>query len=106
MTTSWPLDSIFLKLMEEEVYRNESNSWVAPLPFRQPRQCLPNNREQAIRCLSSLQRSLNKKPEMQHQYMAFMGKILENDHAEVAPPLGKDEECWFLPTFGVTKQAK
>ncbi|XP_042281759.1 uncharacterized protein LOC121906755 [Thunnus maccoyii] len=94
-------DDIFLKLMGKEVYRDESNSWVAPLPFRQPRQRLPNNREQAAKRFASLQCSLNKRPEMQQQYMAFMGKILENGHAEVAPSLGESEECWYLPTFGV-----
>lgn len=30
-----------------------------------------------------------------------MGKILENDHAEVALSLLESEECWYLPTFGV-----
>lgn len=30
-----------------------------------------------------------------------MGEILENNHAEVAPPLGEEEECWYLPTFKV-----
>ncbi|KAI7808136.1 hypothetical protein IRJ41_016509 [Triplophysa rosa] len=94
-------DDIFLKLMDKEVYRNESNSWVAPLPFKQPRQRLSNNREQAVRRFASLQHSLNKKPEMQQQYVAFMGKMLENDHAEAAPLLGENEECWYLPTFGV-----
>ncbi|KAF1387159.1 hypothetical protein PFLUV_G00102450 [Perca fluviatilis] len=86
--------------MDEEVFRDESQSWVAPLPFRQPRQYLPNNREQAVQRFASLQRSLSRKPDTQKQFVAFMGKILENDHAEVAPPLAEDEECWYLPTFG------
>lgn len=30
-----------------------------------------------------------------------MKKIIDNRHAEVAPPLEKNEECWYLPTFGV-----
>lgn len=38
---------------------------------------------------------------MQEQYVAFMEKIFANGHAEVAPPLREDEECWYLPTFGV-----
>lgn len=38
---------------------------------------------------------------MQQQYVAFMGKILENNHAEVAPPVREEEECWYLSTFGV-----
>lgn len=33
--------------------------------------------------------------------MAFMEKIFINGHAEVAPPLKEDEECWYLPSFGV-----
>ena len=33
--------------------------------------------------------------------VTFMKGILDNDHAEVAPPLDKDEECWYLPLFGV-----
>lgn len=49
----------------------------------------------------SLQRVLRRKPEMQEQYVAFMGKIFQNGHAEVAPPLKDGEECWYLPTFGV-----
>jgi hypothetical protein len=31
----------------------------------------------------------------------FMQKILANNHAEVAPPLQNNEECWYLPLFGV-----
>lgn len=53
---------------------NDSNSSVAPLPFRQPRPRLPNNRDQAVKCIASLQQCLTRKPEMQQQYVAFMGK--------------------------------
>jgi hypothetical protein len=31
----------------------------------------------------------------------FMQKILDNNHAEIAPPLQNNEECWYLPLFGV-----
>lgn len=92
-------DTVFLKTMDEEVYREETTSWVAPLPFRVPRQHLPNNCEQVIRRLMSLHRTLNKKPEMKEQFVAFVGKICENDRTEPVPALKKDEECWYLPTF-------
>ncbi|KAL6459899.1 hypothetical protein MHYP_G00316580 [Metynnis hypsauchen] len=68
---------------------------------KQPRQRLPNNREQAIARFLSLKRNLNKKPNMREQYVSFMGEIFSNGHAEVAPPLEREEECWYLPTFGV-----
>ncbi|XP_059837241.1 uncharacterized protein LOC132400293 [Hypanus sabinus] len=94
-------DVFFLKMMDTKVFRDEANNWVAPLPFREPRQRLPNNKEQAVKRFTSLQKSLNRKPEMQQQYIAFMGKIFANGHAEVAPPLPEGGECWYLPTFGV-----
>ena len=94
-------DIMFLNIMDREVYRDDTHSWVAPLPFKVPRQRLPNNRQQALNRLASLQRTLDRKPEMRAQYVTFMGKIFENGHAEQAPPLREDEECWYLPTFGV-----
>lgn len=99
-------DTVFLKTMDEKVYRDGTNSWVAPLPFRALRQCLPNNCEQALTRLMSLHRTLDRKPEMKEQFVAFMGKIFENDHAEPAPVLKKDKECWYLPTFGVCHPQK
>ncbi|XP_059828204.1 uncharacterized protein LOC132395502 [Hypanus sabinus] len=94
-------DAIFLKIMDTKVFRDEANNWVTPLPFREPRQRLPNNKEQAVKQFMSLQKTLKRKPEMQQQYVAFMEKIFANGHAEVAPPLREGEECWYLPTFGV-----
>ena len=35
-----------------------------------------------------------------------MKKILDSQHAEVAPPLGKQEECWYLLIFGVYHSKK
>lgn len=93
-------DIVFLEIMDKHVSRDEDNnwenSWVAPLPFRNP-----NNKEQAVKRYLSLQKTLKKRPEMQEQYVAFMEKIFANGHVEVAPPLKTDEECWYLPSFGV-----
>ena len=87
--------------MDEQVFQDESSSWVAPLPFRYPRPPLPNNREQAVTRLSSLRRTLERKPKMKEQFVAFMQKVFDNNYAEPAPPLMKGNECWYLPTFGV-----
>lgn len=94
-------DEVFLDTMEKEIFQDEVNSWVAPLPFRHPRPPLPNNREQALNCLFSLRRTLGKKPEMKQQFIDFIQKIFDNDHAELAPALTEGQECWYLPTFGV-----
>lgn len=91
-------DQVFLDLMDREVYQNEANSWVAPLPFHSTRQCLPRNREQTMTRLYSLRKTLDRKPDMKKQYIDFVQKILENEHSEPAPPL---REHWYLPSFGV-----
>ncbi|XP_041417427.1 uncharacterized protein LOC121393319 [Xenopus laevis] len=94
-------DKEFIKIMDTEFFKDNSNSWVAPLPFRSTRIKLPNNHEQAMSRFASLQRTLKSKPEMKEHFIAFMKKIFDNDHAEPAPPLQEHDECWYLPSFGV-----
>ncbi len=94
-------DTIFLEIMDQVMYRGTSNHWVAPLPFRVPRQRLSNNREQVFTRFTSLEKTLRRKTEMRDQFLEFMRKIIDNKHAEVAPPLEENEECWYLPIFGV-----
>lgn len=94
-------DKIFIDIMEKEVFQNKANSWVGPLPFRSPRLQLPSNREQALKRLQSLRKTLEHKPEMKRQYTEFIKNMLDNDHAELAPPLSSDQEHWYLPSFGV-----
>lgn len=91
----------FLRIMENEVYQDETNSWVAPLPFRLPRSRLPNNRQLAIQRLSSVHHTLKKRPKMSQHFLEFMQNIFDSGHAEPAPPLEEQEECWYLPFFGV-----
>nr|XP_054607369.1 uncharacterized protein LOC129167170 [Nothobranchius furzeri] len=94
-------DTIFLEKMDREMFKDKSGHWVAPLPFRAQRQRLSNNREYVMSRFNSLQKTLERKPGMRSQFLEFMDKIFQNKHAEEAPPLNEEEECWFLPTFGV-----
>ncbi|XP_034060527.1 uncharacterized protein LOC117538732 [Gymnodraco acuticeps] len=94
-------DETFLHIMDKDFTKDDCNSWVAPLPFRTPRQHLPNNQGQALSRLMSLRRTLTKKPEMKGHFVDFMKKIFSNGHAEPAPTLDEHQECWYLPSFGV-----
>lgn len=55
-------DKEFLAIMDKEFCRDNSGQWVAPLPFREPRRKLPNNRQQALRRAIILDASLRKNP--------------------------------------------
>ncbi|XP_055061241.2 uncharacterized protein [Misgurnus anguillicaudatus] len=94
-------DTKFMEIMDEGLQKDSNNGWVAPLPFKNPRPRLPDNRQQALRCLMSLKRNFDKKPKMRDHFLSFMDNMFRNGHAELAPPLSSDEERWYLPTFGV-----
>ncbi|VDI32286.1 Hypothetical predicted protein [Mytilus galloprovincialis] len=55
-------DKMFMKQMDNEFVRDSEGSWVAPLPFRVPRQPLPSNRQQALHRANMLDTSLNRNP--------------------------------------------
>lgn len=80
-------DIVLLDIMNREIYRDGSNSWVDPLPFRVPRQRLSNNREQVLSRFISLQKTLRRKLGMRDQFLGFMKKIFDSGHAEMAPLL-------------------
>lgn len=99
-------DRLFMQIMDKEMFIDDTNSWVAPLPFHFPRARLPNNKEQALCRLTSLYRMPDKRPQMREHFVAFMQKIFDHHHAELAPPLHEKEECWYLPTFGMYHPCK
>lgn len=94
-------DELFLEIMDEQMFMDESNSWVAPLPFKTNRHRLPNNRDQAVKRLNSLRCVLDKKPQMKELFLNFMQKMFKSGHAETVLPPDKYQECWYLQFFGV-----
>ena len=99
-------DLKFLRIMEAEIHKNETGHWEMPLPFRQKEVRMPNNYAQASSRLKGLLRTLNKKPQMQSDYFAFMEKIFERGHASPVPledtrEKARSGQVWYLPHFGV-----
>lgn len=94
-------DREFLTIMDTHFQKDSEGHLSAPLPFKPDRPPLPNNRENALKRAKSLHASLNKNAVKRQHFKDFMGKIFENGHAEGAPPVKENEECWYLPVFGV-----
>ena len=74
-------DQRFLKIMIENAHTNLQGNLEFPLPFKETPTYLPNNRCQAEARFSNLRRTLTRKPELMDEYRAFMGKILDKNHA-------------------------
>lgn len=90
-------DREFLRIMETNFCRHSSGHWIAPLPFKSPRQKLPNNRLQALHRARILENSFRKDSVKKQHFVSFMKEILDSRHAEIAPPLKEGTECWYLP---------
>jgi hypothetical protein len=94
-------DKQFIKIMDTNMKKMPSGHLSAPLPFKEQKPRLPSNYHQAKHRAKTLVKQLNNNPMKCKQFMEFMGKILDNNQAEVAPPVEPNEEVWYLPIFGV-----
>ncbi|XP_052218042.1 uncharacterized protein LOC127835646 [Dreissena polymorpha] len=95
-------DKYFMKMMDEQFKKSHGGKWTAPLPFLPDRPRLPNKRDQALKRMKLIQKSMAHDEQRQNLFIDFMGKVLQNGHAERAPKLDPHQECWYLPIFGVS----
>ncbi|XP_060573880.1 uncharacterized protein LOC132731684 [Ruditapes philippinarum] len=94
------IDKQFIDIMDNNV-KKVDNKWSAPLPFHQQRARLPNNFDYALHRAKLFAANLSRNPTKQIQVFDFMGKLIDDGHAEIAPKLDLDKERWYLPVFGV-----
>ncbi|XP_033759513.1 uncharacterized protein LOC117341759 [Pecten maximus] len=92
-------DREFINIMKEECHMDDNGFWTAPLPFRNPRLKMPNNRKLAWKRATILDANLKKNTTKCEHFVKFMEKVLDSGAAEVAPP--SSGEMWYLPIFGV-----
>ena len=94
-------DKEFQQLMSNEMKYDSSGNWIAPLPFKENRPQLPNNRQQALNRTKVFSSSLHRDPVKKQHVHEFMEALISDGHAERASVIGPDKECWYLPLFGV-----
>ena len=94
-------DRSFLKIMDTNFHKDDDGKWICPLPFKEPRPILQNNYTQVLKRAKTLDKSLDRDPVKKEHFIDFMGKMIQDGHAEVAPLLNQGEECWYLPILGV-----
>jgi hypothetical protein len=94
-------DRQFLQIMEDGFKKDSSGKWKAPLPFRNPRPVLENNRLQALKRAQLLDASLKRNSVKKEHLVTFMRGLIDSGAMEVAPPLPDGQEYFYLPLFGV-----
>ena len=94
-------DRVFMDIVETKFTKDTDGHWMAPLPFKPSRPLLQNNRPLAVRRAKSLDMSIARNSVKREHVIDFMRKLLENQHAELAPEIPLSKERWYLPLFGV-----
>jgi len=97
-------DTRFCKIMSIEIHKNHLGNWEPPLPFEREEVHLPNNREQCMKRLLSLKRKLSNDQKAKENYVDFMQKIFDRQHASHVPAdelTGPPGKVWYLPHFDI-----
>ena len=50
--------------------------------------------------------NLRRDPPKQKHFLDFMQKLFDNKHVEIAPPVERDYDVWYLPVFCVYHPCK
>jgi hypothetical protein len=78
-----------------------------PLPLKEPRPVLPNNKRQAFSRLQGLRTKFMKDKAYHKDYVSFMQRIIASGYAERVPEgSSTQKEVWYIPHHGVYSQRK
>ena len=97
-------DRKFIKKAKEGIHRRDDGHYELPLPLRDERIMLPNNKELALSRIKKLKGRLKHDSKYLKDYQGFMSKIIEKGYAERVPPeeLSLDNgRIWYIPHHGV-----
>lgn len=85
--------------MDKKFFRDKSGQRIAPLPFREPRHNLLDNRQQALRWAMIVHANLRKNPVKCDHAVTFMKHILDAQHAHLSPPLRNMKSSGFYQSY-------
>ena len=95
-------DLKFLSKMRENITQKDNGHYEMPLPFKEERPNLPNNKICAVHRLSGLERRLKKDQKYYKDYVNFMDDIIARGDAEKVPEDEIDSQsAWYIPHHGV-----
>ncbi|XP_052445763.1 uncharacterized protein LOC127987458 [Carassius gibelio] len=95
-------DLRFLSKMETGIRHKEDGHYEMPLPFKEDRPNLPNNKGCAIHRLKSLEKRLKRDEKYYRDYVDFMNETIARGDAEKVPAEETDKiPAWYIPHHGV-----
>nr|XP_054587464.1 uncharacterized protein LOC129152993 [Nothobranchius furzeri] len=94
-------DFKFLSKLKETIKQNDDGHYEMPLPFRDERPKLPDNRICAVYRLKCLEKRLRRNKEYCKDYVKFMDDMISRGDAERVPEQELNNPAWYIPHHGV-----
>ncbi|XP_067432783.1 uncharacterized protein [Thunnus thynnus] len=95
-------DLKFLSKLRGNITQKDNGHYEMPLPFKEERPKLPNNKTCAIHRLNCLERRLKKDQRYYKDYVKFMDDIISRGDAEKVPEDEIDNSpVWYIPHHGI-----
>lgn len=92
-------DRKFMNITSRGIHKANNGYYEVLSPLRDENVNLPCNRELAETRLKQLSRRFASNPRYKEDYVAFLEKMLEDEHAAKAP--NQCETAWYIPHHGV-----
>ena len=93
-------DVKFLKIMDANCQKVNGH-FILPLPFRNEKVSLPNNKALALKRLNLLKKKFIRNPTFRDDYVNFINNMLSKGYAQKVQSSYPDDEQWFIPHHGV-----
>ena len=97
-------DQQFVKKMSEGLRRRDDGHFEMPLPLKNDRMSLPNNKTVAMQRLKGLKTKLVRNESYRRDYTGFMAATLAKGYAEEVPSEElslNNGRVWYIPHHGV-----
>ncbi|XP_049866070.1 uncharacterized protein LOC126366823 [Pectinophora gossypiella] len=94
------------RLLHENTKRRDDGRIETSLLWRRDDIVMPNNYENAYRRLLSVEKKLDREPDLKVRYHEEMNALIEKGYAEPAPENSTPGRTWYLPHFEVRTPAK
>ncbi|KAG1929293.1 hypothetical protein F2P79_023066 [Pimephales promelas] len=95
-------DIKFLVKLKERIKQKANGHYEMPLPFKEERPSLPNNKVCAEHRLKCLGKRLKKDSQYHKDYVAFMEDVIARGDAEKVPESEViNQNTWYIPHHGV-----
>ncbi|XP_062524619.1 uncharacterized protein LOC101745494 isoform X1 [Bombyx mori] len=99
-------DERALKILRETTQQQPDGRYETALLWREEGLKMPNNFEAALNRLTSVEKKLEKDPNMKERYKQRTNALVAKGYAEVTPSTGTKKRTRYLKHFGVTHPMK